>query len=148
MVHRRGPFRKPNALIPTKHPVPHEEKEPIEWRSFHVGTDRGVNYEHMQVLVTNIFQRQWEWQEDRRTDLQPGLYRYNTAFMVSLDMKDGIRRGQAFSGIEDTHLDRRTLTAALLTEMQDVRGPRAWVLKVSSPRSRGGSGVVGTRGQI
>ena len=73
-----------------------------------MGAERGVNYEQLQALVTNIFQRQWEWQEDRQTDLQPGLYRYNTAFVVSLDMKDGIRRGQAFSGIEDTHLDRRT----------------------------------------
>ena len=46
-----------------------------------------MNCEHMQALVTNIFQRHWEWQEDRRTDLQPGLYRYKTAFMASLDVK-------------------------------------------------------------
>ena len=31
--------------------------------------------------------RHWEWQEDRRIDLQPGLYRYNTAFVVRLDVK-------------------------------------------------------------
>ena len=41
----------------------------------------------MQALVTNIFQRHWEWQEDRRVDLQPGRFRYNTAFMASLDVK-------------------------------------------------------------
>ena len=40
-------------------------------RTLHVGAERGVNCEHMQALVTNIFQRHWEWQEDRRTDLQP-----------------------------------------------------------------------------
>ena len=51
----------------------HEDKKPIEWRSFHVGAGRGVNCEHMQALVTNIFQRHCEWQEDRRTDLQQGL---------------------------------------------------------------------------
>ena len=28
----------------------HEEKEPIEWLSLHVGAERGVNCEHMQVL--------------------------------------------------------------------------------------------------
>ena len=46
-----------------------------------------MNCEHMQALVTNIFQRRWEWQEDRKTDLQQGLYRYNTAFMASLEVK-------------------------------------------------------------
>ena len=35
----------------------HEEKEPSEWKRLHVGAERGVNCEHMQALVTNIFQR-------------------------------------------------------------------------------------------
>ena len=73
--------------------LPVEEKEPVEWRRLHVGAERGVNCEHMQALVTNILQRHWEWQEDRRTDLQPGMYRYNTAFIASLDVKtDGSPR--------------------------------------------------------
>ena len=66
---------------------PHKEKEPIEWKGLHVGDERGVNCLHMQALVTNIFQRHWEWQEDRRTGLQPGFHRYNTAFRASLDVK-------------------------------------------------------------
>ena len=45
-----------------------QEKEPIEWWSLHVGAERGVICEHMQALLTNILQRHWEWQEDRRTD--------------------------------------------------------------------------------
>ena len=65
----------------------HEEQEPVEWRKLHVGAESGVNCEHMQALVTNIFQRDSEWLEDRRIDLQPGSYRYNTAFMASLDVK-------------------------------------------------------------
>ena len=28
----------------------HEEKEPIEWRSLHVGAEKGANCEHMQAL--------------------------------------------------------------------------------------------------
>ena len=51
----------------------HKEKEPMEWRKLHVGAERGVNCEHMQALLTNILQRHWEWQEDRRTDLEPGF---------------------------------------------------------------------------
>ena len=58
------------------------EKEPSEWKRLHVGAEQGVNCEHMQALVTNIFQRHWEWQEDRRVHLQPGRYRYNTASMA------------------------------------------------------------------
>ena len=52
----------------------HEEKEPVESSKLHVGAERGVNCEHMQALVTYIFPRHWEWKEDRRIDLQPGLH--------------------------------------------------------------------------
>ena len=52
-----------------------------------MGAERDVNCEHMQALVTTIFQRHWELQEERRTDLQPGMYTYNTAFMSSLGVK-------------------------------------------------------------
>ena len=48
---------------------------------------RRVNCEHMQALVTNIFQRHWEWQEDRRVGLEPGRFRCNTASMAGLDVK-------------------------------------------------------------
>ena len=52
--------------------MPHDEKEQSDWKRLHVGTERGMNCEHMQALVKNIFQRRWEWQEDRRVNLQPG----------------------------------------------------------------------------
>ena len=35
----------------------HEEREPIAWRTLHVEAEKGVNCEHMQALLTNIFQR-------------------------------------------------------------------------------------------
>ena len=98
-----------------------EEKEPIEWRSLHVGAERGVNCEHMQALVTKIFQRHWEWQEDRRTDLHPRFYRHSTTFLASLDVFD----------VAKPSVESKTLTltgvhghvaAALPAEMQDVRG--------------------------
>ena len=66
------------------------DKEPTGWRSLHVG---GVNCEHMQALLTNYLQRHWEWQEDRRTDLEPGF--------AGLDAKTAFGCGQAVSGIED-----------------------------------------------
>ena len=30
------------------------------------------------------------WQEDRRADLEPGFYRYKTAFMASFDVKTAV----------------------------------------------------------
>ena len=45
----------------------HEEKEPIEWMSLHVGAERGVNCEHMQRLLTNLLQKHGERQENRRS---------------------------------------------------------------------------------
>ena len=52
-----------------------------------MGAKRGANFEHMLALLTDILQRLCDWQEDRRTDLQPGFYRFNTASMASLDVK-------------------------------------------------------------
>ena len=53
-----------------------QEKKPVEWKALHVGAQRGVNCEHMQALLTKVLQRHWEWQEDRRSGLEPGFYRY------------------------------------------------------------------------
>ena len=38
----------------------HDEKEPSELKRLHVGAERGVNCEHMQALVTHMFQRHWD----------------------------------------------------------------------------------------
>ena len=48
---------------------------------------RGFNSEHMQALVTKVFQRLGSGRKTAGTDLQPGFNRYHTAFMVSLDVK-------------------------------------------------------------
>ena len=116
------------------------------------------NCEHVQALLTNILQRHWEWQEDRRTDLEPGFYRYRTAFLASLDVKTAFEvikpsvesRNLSLSGVHGH------VAAALLAEMQDVQGSACFencetevqVLEVHPPSRSGGSNVVGTRGQI
>ena len=66
--------------------VLHEEKEPVEWKRLHVGAERGVNCEHMDALVTNIFQRHWEWQED-------GSATRNVEIRYSLHGKPGCEDG-------------------------------------------------------
>ena len=89
----------------------HDEREPSEWK-------------RLQALVTNMFQRHWEWQEDRRVDLQPARFRYNTAFMANLDVKTAcvVASPAVVTKILTLKGVHGHLTAALLAEMQDVRG--------------------------
>ena len=56
----------------------------------HVGAQRGVNCEHMQAVVTSIFQRHWEWQEDRRTDLQPGFLQIQHGIHGKFGRENGV----------------------------------------------------------
>ena len=56
----------------------HEDQEPTEWKELHVGPERRTNCEHMQASLTSILQRDaWVM----------GLFRYQTAFVVSLDVR-------------------------------------------------------------
>ena len=102
----------------------HEEKEPIEWMSLHVGAERGVNCEHMQVLLTNLLQKHWEWQEHRRKDWEPGKFRYKTMYMASLDVKTAfdVARPSVVSKVLSLIGTHGHLVAALFAEMQDVKG--------------------------
>ena len=84
----------------------HEEREPIEWRSLHVGAERGANCEHRHALLTNILQRHWERQEDCRTDLEPGVLLIQHGFHGEFGRENGVRRGQALSGTGDSLHDR------------------------------------------
>ena len=131
--------------------LPHEEKQPVEWRRLHVGAERGVNCEHMPCS-----QRNWEWQEDRRIDLEPGMYRYNKAFMASLCVETafGVTKPSVVSKILTLTGVHGHLTA-LLAEMQDVW--RSACFENSETEFRysrcirqggGSSGVMGTCGQV
>ena len=68
-------------------------------------------------LPTNVLQRHWEWQEDRRTDLEPG-------FVASLDVKtsfDGTKPSVVSRGLSLTRVHGHVV-AAPLAEIKDVRG--------------------------
>ena len=85
----------------------HEEREPIEWRSLHVGAERGVNREHRQALLTNTLLVVAGGPLDRFgtrvLQIQLGVQR-------EFGREDGVRHGQALSGIEDSQLDRSSRT--------------------------------------
>ena len=102
----------------------HEEKEPIEWTSLHVGADRGVNCEHMQALLTNLLQKHWQSHENRPKDWEPGKFRYKTMYMASLDVKTAfdVARPSVVSKILSLIGTHDHVVAALLAEMQNVKG--------------------------
>ena len=87
-----------------------------------MGAERGVNCEHMQALMTNIFQRHWEWQEDRRVDLQPGS-------LASLDAKTAFDVAKTPCGISDTHLDGCPRTPDGRSVGRDARRPSPRALR-------------------
>ena len=102
----------------------HEEKEPVEWLNLHVGAERGVNCEHMQVLLTNLLQKHGEWLQDRRLDWEPRKYRYNTLYIASLDVKTAfdVARPAVVSKILTLIGTHGHVVAAILAEMQDLKG--------------------------
>ena len=91
-----------------------------------MGAERGLNCEHMQALVTKIFQRHWEWQEDCRNRLASGIQQLSHGFPGEFGREDGIRRGQARSGIKNSHLDRGPRTRCHLAgKMTRIRAARS-----------------------
>ena len=69
----------------------------------------------------------WEWQEDRRVDLQPGRNRYNTGFMASLDLKTAfdVAKPSLVSKILTLTGVHGRLTAALLAEIEMSVAPQS-----------------------
>ena len=102
----------------------HEEPEPTEWKESRVWVERGVNYGHMQALLTNILQRHWVWHQDRRGAWVPGFFKCQTAFMASLDVKTpfDVAKPSVVSRKLTYVGTRGHVVEALLEEMKDVRG--------------------------
>ena len=63
----------------------------------HVGAERRVNFEHVQALLTIIYKRHWEWQEDRRDEWTRGFLQVSDFVRCGLleEMND-VRRGCLF----------------------------------------------------
>ena len=86
-----------------------------------VGAERGVNCEHMHVLVTNSWQKHWEWKEDR-WDAVPGVGRQMTTFMASLEVRTfDVAKPGVPSDVLASVGTRGHVVAALLEEMKDIR---------------------------
>ena len=43
-----------------------KEEESEKWKKLHIGWLDGTSCQHLQVMMTNVIQKQWEWQEERK----------------------------------------------------------------------------------
>ena len=60
---------------------------PRSRQGFRLGGEKGKGCEHTQVLLTNLLQKHWTWQEDRKGKPTHAAHKHNTMYMASLDIK-------------------------------------------------------------
>ena len=63
-----------------------KEKQPESWKKLHVGGIEGIS-QPLQVMMTKLLQKHWEWQEDRTAMLRHGSIVRSTMYAASLDIK-------------------------------------------------------------
>ena len=111
-----------------------EEKEPVEWRKLHRGAERGIHPEHNTgngkktsgptcKQCADTICLLWLAPMWKRPSTWPPNQLWNTAFMANLDVKTAcvakpfvVWKIVTLTGVHEH------LTAALLAEMQNVRG--------------------------
>ena len=85
---------------------------------------RGVSTVSMcTVLLTNILQRQWEWQEDRRDARVLGFFKYWNAFVAGLDVRTALHvaKCSVMCKILPCMVTNGHVVGALREEMKDAR---------------------------
>ena len=101
------------------------EREPENWKNLHVGGMDGISCHHFQVMVTNLLQKHWEWQEERNPVLRHGTVVRPTMFLARLDIKtafDEAKPPKHVAQILEYHNTHGWLIAGLLSEMSVLEG--------------------------
>ena len=101
-----------------------KEKEPEKWKNLHVGGVDGRSCQHLQVMVTNLLQKPWEWQAERNPVMKHGTVVRPTLYLASLDIKTAFdeARPKHVAKIMDNHNTRGWIIAAFLCEMSGLSG--------------------------
>ena len=68
-----------------------KEKEPENWKNLNRGGVDGISCQHLQVMMTNLLQKQWEWQEERNPKLTHGSTVKPSMYLVKLEHQEGVR---------------------------------------------------------
>ena len=100
------------------------EKEPEGWKQLHVGGIDGISCQQVQVLMTQLLPKHWEWQEDRRQIRWHGSEKKPTVYLASMDIKTAFdvarpKHVARIMGGQDVH---GWMTAALCREMAGLEG--------------------------
>ena len=61
----------------------------------------GISCQHLQVMMTNLLQRHWEWQEDRTPMLRHGSVVRSTMYLASMDIKTPFDEGKTEARCEN-----------------------------------------------
>ena len=79
---------------------------------------------HLQVMVTNLLQKHWEWQEERNLVMRHGTVVRPTMYMASLDIKTAVDEAKPkhVAKIMDNHNTHGWIIAALVREMSGLSG--------------------------
>ena len=64
-----------------------KEKELESWQTLHVGGIDGISCQHLQIMMTILKQKTWEWQEDRTPMLRHGSVVCPTKYLASMNIK-------------------------------------------------------------
>ena len=101
-----------------------KEKEPEKWKNLQIGGIEGISCQHLPVMVTNLLQKHWEWQEERNPVMRQGTVVRPTMYMASLDIKTAFDEAKPkhMAKIMDNHNTHGWIIAALLREMSGLSG--------------------------
>ena len=101
-----------------------KEKEPEKWKKLHIGGLDGISCQNVQVMMTSVIQKHWEWQEEGNPVKKHGTVVRPTLCLASLDIKTAFdeARTKHVAKIMDSHNTHGWTIAALLREMSGLSG--------------------------
>ena len=101
-----------------------KEKESEKWKNLFFGGVDGISCQHLQVMVTNLPQTHWKWQEERNPVMRHGTVARPTMYLASLDIKTAFDEAKPkhVARIMDNHNTHGWIIAALLREMSRLSG--------------------------
>ena len=100
-----------------------KEKEPESWKRLQVGGDDGISCQHLQVMMTNLLQKHWEWKEEKTPMLKHGSVVRPTMYLASMDIKTAFDEARPRHAAKN--MESRSKLSALLCEMAGLEEGQA-----------------------
>ena len=101
-----------------------KEKEPKKWKNLKNGGVDGISCRYLQVMMTNVTQKHWEWQEERNPVVIHVTVARRTMYLANLGIKTAFDEAKPkhVAKIMDSHNTHGWIIAALLREMSGLSG--------------------------